>query len=409
MELEATRSIASERNQTVLAVYLSGLLQGIALIIFPAAGPLFTDPEFHGLSSGQFGVLFTPQIIAAIAASALSARLAAQFGLKRVLLAGLAADVVAMLLLATSHLFIGAGSLAFVLLLLATGAVGAGFGFTLSALNTYAFDLFPDRADAAVTGLHVLTGMGQVGASLVLNLFLGLGMWWGAPLSVGIALALMLAFQLRLSMALALVEEVKSQAATGMRRLPGRIWLYALAVFLYGASEATFGSWSPIYLAQDAGLAIMEAGLALSVFWGMVTIGRVLFTLIAARLKPRALYGMSPFVVVGVFLALPSLSGFVPNMAGLGLAGLALSFFFPYSVSLASAEEPELAPAVSGTLVAAIMLGTGVTANVVGLVREAVGLSMVFRLSSVHALLMAAVAVYLVLTRVSADKQRING
>src|SRR3972149_3541862 len=138
MDLAVSRRTMSSKSKAVLAVYLSGLLQGIALIIFPAAGPLLTDPQFHGLSSAQFGVLFTPQIAAAIVASALAAR-----------------------------------------------AVGAGFGLTLTALNAFAFDLFPGRQDSAVTGLHVLTGTGQVGASLILGLFLGFGIWGGAAVTVG--------------------------------------------------------------------------------------------------------------------------------------------------------------------------------------------------------------------------------
>ena len=261
----------STRNKTIAAVYLSGFLQGISLIIFPAAGPLLTSPDFHGLTGSQFGFLFTPQIITAIIASALTARCVQWFGgMKRVLLVGLVANVVAMLLLAASHWFIGMGVVPYLLLLLATGAVGAGFGFALSALNAYAFDLFRDKADAAVTGLHVLTGLGQVGAALTLGFFSGLGLWWGAPLSVGLALALMIAFQLGLPLRLS-AENTPQVNASGRRRLPGRIWLYAVVVFLYGVCEATYGNWSPIYLEQDAGLSTAQAGLALSIFWGAVT------------------------------------------------------------------------------------------------------------------------------------------
>ena len=102
MDLAVSRRTMSSKSKAVLAVYLSGLLQGIALIIFPAAGPLLTDPQFHGLSSAQFGVLFTPQIAAAIVASALAARLAARVGMKRILLAGLGFNLAAMLLLAAT-------------------------------------------------------------------------------------------------------------------------------------------------------------------------------------------------------------------------------------------------------------------------------------------------------------------
>ena len=125
----------TEKKKTVAAVYLSGFLQGVALILFPAAGPLFTDPNFHSLTSSQFGLLFTPQIMTAIAASAFTARCASRFGMKRVLFLGLMANVLSMCLLAASHWLIGLGSLAYLLLLLATAAMGVGFGFTVFANN----------------------------------------------------------------------------------------------------------------------------------------------------------------------------------------------------------------------------------------------------------------------------------
>lgn len=390
----------TQKKKTIAAVYLSGLLQGVALILFPAAGPLFTDPGFHALTSSQFGLLFTPQIIAAIAASAFAARCAAYFGMKRVLLLGLMLNVLSMLLLASSQGLLGKGNSAYPILLLGTTAIGAGFGFTISALNAYAFDLFQDRADAAVTGLHVLTGMGQVGSSLILGFFLSLGFWWGAPLAIGLTLFFMIGFQLLLPMKLS-TESTEPPAGVRNQPLPKRIWLYAVMVFLYGVCEATYGNWSSIYLEQDAGLTLSEAAFALAVFWTTVTAGRGLFALSAIWFRPQALYTISPFVIAVSFLLFPSLSGSLPSMLGLALAGLALSFFFPLSVSLASREEPALAPAVSGILVAALALGVGFSSNLVGFVREALGLSLIFRLSSLYAFLMAIIVVYLTQTRES--------
>jgi fucose permease len=384
----------TEKKKTIAAVYCSGFLQGVALILFPAAGPLFTDPSFHALTSSQFGLLFTPQIVAAIAASAFAARCAAYFGMKRMLFLGLTLNVLSMLLLAASHGLLGMGILAYLLLLLGTSAVGAGFGFTISALNAYAFDLFQDRADAAVTGLHALIGMGQVCSSLILGLCLSLGFWWWAPLVIGAALVLMIGSQLGLPMKLS-IESMEPLSRVRSRPLPKRIWLYAVMVFLYGVCEATYGNWSSIYLEQDAGLTLSEAAVGLSVFWAMVTAGRVLFVLSAIWFRPQSLQVVSPFLIAASFLVFPSLSGSLPSMLGLALAGLALSFFFPLSVSLASAEEPALAPAVSGTLVAALALGVGFSSNLVGFVREALGLSLIFRLSSLYAFLLAVLVIYL--------------
>lgn len=99
----------NERNRQIFAVYASGILVGISLILFPSAGPLFTDPVFHNLSSAQFGILFTPQIVTAIAASLLTATVAGHLGMKRVLQFGLSLSALAMHLLVASQITIGPG------------------------------------------------------------------------------------------------------------------------------------------------------------------------------------------------------------------------------------------------------------------------------------------------------------
>ena len=67
-------------------VYAAGVVQGIALVTFPAASTIFTDPDEYDLSSTQYGTLFLPQVIAAIAAALMDASLGSRFGTKRVYL-----------------------------------------------------------------------------------------------------------------------------------------------------------------------------------------------------------------------------------------------------------------------------------------------------------------------------------
>ncbi len=394
------------RPLTIAAVYLSALLQGIALILYPAAGALFTDPAFHNLSDGQFGILFIPQIIGAIATSLSAASLARRFGMKRVLQIGLAANVAAMGLMAVSQVLIGSGGLAFAVLLLGTASIGAGFGLTITALNAYAFDLFRTHADAAVTALHVMAGIGQAAAALGLSFFRDAGFWWGAPLGVGVLLAGM--FVLQVPLALRLSNEgsplpessIADQPCSEPRRsLSPRIWLYALVAFLYGACEATFGNWSPIYLEDNAGLTPAQAAQALALFWGMVTLGRVLFALAAVWLRPQVLYLVVPFVVAISLIGLPLVEGIVATYGVLALGGLGLSFFFPLSISLASAEQPDQVDAVSGAMVGGIQLGVGTSAILVGQVIALVALPTIFQLSSIYALLMGGLVIYLALTK----------
>ena len=96
-------------NRTEIGVvYSAAVVQGLVLVTFPAASSVFTSPDGFGFDSTRYGTMFVPQVALAIAAAALAPKLARRLGLRRVLLAGLAGDIVSMSLLALSRLLIGA-------------------------------------------------------------------------------------------------------------------------------------------------------------------------------------------------------------------------------------------------------------------------------------------------------------
>src|SRR5262249_17059291 len=81
-------------------------------------------------------------------------QLARRWSLRRVMLVGFACNIVSMALLALTRRLLGAPDTAFGVLLVATGALGLGFGATVMALNTYAEAFFPQRADGSVLALE---------------------------------------------------------------------------------------------------------------------------------------------------------------------------------------------------------------------------------------------------------------
>src|SRR5262252_7777791 len=119
-------------------VFFAAVVQGLALVTFPAASAIFTSPQGFGFDSTRYGAMFIPQVVLAILASGLAPKLAQQWSLRRVLLVGLAGNFVSMALLALSRLLLGLPDIAFAVLLLATAMLGLGFGATVMALNTYA-------------------------------------------------------------------------------------------------------------------------------------------------------------------------------------------------------------------------------------------------------------------------------
>ena len=55
------------QRSEIIAVYLAGVIQGVALVTFPAASNVFTSPTGYGFSSTEYGGMFVPQAITAIA------------------------------------------------------------------------------------------------------------------------------------------------------------------------------------------------------------------------------------------------------------------------------------------------------------------------------------------------------
>ena len=179
-------------------VYGAGLAQGIVLVTFPAASTVFTDPSEYDLSSTQYAGLFLPQVITAIAASLLGAGLSGRFGTKRVYLAGLVASLLSMALLLVSVFFTSDQSVAYGLLLVATACLGVGFGLSVPALNTFAAAFNPAGVDRAILVLNALLGLGTVLAPVFVAIFVGLGFWWGLPVTSAALLVALLLVSVRL-------------------------------------------------------------------------------------------------------------------------------------------------------------------------------------------------------------------
>lgn len=375
----------------IALLYAASVVQGLALVTFPAASTIFTSPDGFHLSSTQYGAMFIPQVVLAILASAFGSRLARRFGLRGVLLLGLCADLLSMALLAVSALLAGT-SAAFALLCVATGALGLGFGAAVMALNTLVEGFFPQSADAAVLVLNALLGVGTALAPVLVALFTGLGMWWGLPLLVALLLAALLFATQRAPLQL----PYNPAAASGT--LPVRFWFYAAAVLLYGVVETLCGNWSTLYLTLQRNVPASRAALALTAFWVMVTLGRLLVAALERVIAARWIYLALPVLLAAVFQLVAHSGGAVIGIAAFAAAGLACSALLPFSISFAGGEFPSRAATMSGALIAFYQVGYGVAAFGVGPLRQLAGWSFatVFSAGSVVALALAAVALLLV-------------
>lgn len=383
------------RRDEIFAIYGAGLIQGVALVTFPAASSVFTSAGQYGLSGTQYGGMFVPQAIAAIVSSLLGAGLSRRLAARHIYLLGLAANLLAMALLVASQAVMRDQTMAYGVLLVATGCLGAGFGLTVPTLNTFAAAFFPRRTDTALLVLNALLGSGTALAPVLVTLFIGLGAWWGLPVVVGALILGLLAFSARLAL------NLRPQASEGETRhkrpgLPPQFWVFAAFALLYGVCETMNGNWASIYMARQLHASTAQASLALAVFWGMVTAGRILFAVIEKWLPERTVCQFLPLLLAAGFIVTGCLG---PTHQTLGilafaLGGLGCSALLPLVISFGQAQLKTIAASVAGLLIAFYQIGYGIAAFGVGPLQAQLGwgLGTIYGGTSVVAVALALIA-----------------
>jgi fucose permease len=384
--------MASKTERTVINA--AGLVQGVVLVTFPALSTIFTSKPGYGLSSTQYGDMFVPQVALAITASLVGAGLARRVSTKRVYLLGLACSTVSVVLLLASALVKADQAEAYPLLLVATGFLGAGFGLTVPVLNTYTAVFHPGTVDRSVLVLNALLGLGTALAPALVAAFVGLGFWWGLPITSTVLLVILLAVSVRLPL-----RADPPVAAGGRSRsaIPARFWLYAGFAVCYGICETMNGNWSQLEMTTRLGASAAQASLALAVFWATVTAGRVLFGLIGRSLRLRIIYHVLPLVLVGTCLLTAVLAR--PHAAGaitvFALAGLGCSALLPLTISFGEDELTGMSAAVAGGVIAFYQLGYGIAAFGVSPLKDAgISLPAIFGFTAVVAAAMALLSLF---------------
>jgi MFS family permease len=398
------------QRQEIAAVYSAAVIQGIVLVTFPAVSAIFTSADHYGLSTTEYGGMFAPQAVTAIISSLLGAGLTRRIGGKRVLLIGLAADLLSMALLFVSQFTTGAHPLAYGLLLAATACLGIGFGFAVPALNTFTAAFFPQKVDRAILTLNALLGLGTALAPIFAAIFVGLGFWWGLPVLMSALTFALILFSLRLPL-----NEGAPLPATGGEKavrpaalkMPARFWLYAAFALLYGICETMNGNWATVYMSNSLGASTTLASMALTVFWVMVTGGRVLFAAIEKWCPERWTYRALPVLLALAFLATASVPNNAPYLAILAfaLAGLGCSALLPLVISFGQEELTSMTASVAGGMIGFYQMGYGMAAFGVGPLQTWAGFSLaaIYRGSALFALALASLA-FVIVGRTAASK-----
>lgn len=241
--------------------------------------------------------------------------------------------------------------------------------------------------------LNALLGLGTALAPVFVAVFVGLGFWWGLPVLSAILLTTLLGVTTRLPLrADGPGRRVPAGSAPSARAMPRKFWLFAGFAVLYGVCETMNGNWSQLYMTSSLGATATQASMALTAFWAMVTVGRVLFAAVGRWIPARATYHGLPVVLVAAFALLGVLAGghAATGVAVFALAGLGCSALLPLTISFGQSALPTVSGAVAGAVIACYQVGYGIAAFGVGpLLSGGVTISALFGWVTVVAVAMA--------------------
>lgn len=390
----------SSNKITIPSLYVYGLVLGAGFTTIPAAGNFLTSPHGFGLSPSEYGFIFIPMIVGSILASFFGGFIAKKTSVKHLFILSSILNVLSMMIFSACNLVIHEAHFAFFTLLVGMLCLGLGFGGSLTAINAYVIQLFPNKTSTAVTGLHSCLGLGTALGPLLFNHFLSHHIWWFDGLIIASAYTLLLCIgAIFFPLHVVSVKHSQQSDSTAAQSPKHLLLLLIFIALIYGICETTFGNWGTIFLHDDKGLSQVQSNYALSIFWGAITAGRILVFILSFSIKPERIYRvLAPLILLSLIaMHLFGHNAYSTIYYGIfALAGIGCSAFLPLTVSFAGRLFFSNAEEVSGEVLSSYLLGYGIASIGVGLLNKIEHLSfqMVFMWLMVPVLTLAILCFY---------------
>ena len=260
---------------------------------------------------------------------------------------------------------------------------GWGAGAIDTGLNIY---VAATRTVRIMNWMHAMFGVGATIGPLVMTGIVGAGLSWrlGYILAAGVHLVLGLLYVSVLShldfrgmapIAAATGEPPGAVSPLTTLRIP-IVLLSVLLFLLYTGVESTTGQWAYSLFTESRSIPTYVAGIMTSLFWAMLTTGRIVFGAAAHRIGIDRLLRWSmvgTILSAGLFMIPSTVAGF----ASVGLMGLSLAAIFPtltshtpYRVGLRHAAN------AIGLQTGAASIGFAILPGLAGVLAARLGLEM---------------------------------
>ena len=350
------------------AAFISlGLPDGVLGVAWPSIRRQLSVPI------DRLGLLLTSSMIGYLLSTALSGEVVRRLGVGKLLLFSTGLVVVSLAGYAAAPswaVFVALGVLAG----LGAGAIDAG-------INAFAAANFRPRV---VSWLHACYGIGATAGPLTMTSIIASGLSWrigyGSLAAVLALMGLLFLLTLRLWDAPPSTgttgNAVNATAAQALRR--PIVWLHIVVFFIYTGVEVTAGQWLFSVFTESRFMSVGVAGTCISLYWGGLTAGRIVFGLIAERLSAATIIriGMLSAPLATAILILRP--GPIITAAACAALGFALAPIYPMLISITPVRlGVTYAAQAIGFQVAAAYLGSAALPTAAGILAKHGGLELI--------------------------------
>ncbi|WP_298401702.1 sugar MFS transporter [uncultured Chloroflexus sp.] len=330
-------------NRTRALIIVGLLYLGVGWIL-SAIGPSLPGLATQvGRAVTDLGAVFTAFSLGGVLASVGVGAAIGRWGMRAVIALGAACMSGGMLIAGLSPFLFG--------MLAGTLIAGFGYGGMLAGGNLLVARLYQGGA-SALNALNLFFSVGSIGGPLIVAAMITFFDRPQAAIWIGALLMGVLVWP-----ALSLQEPTQAPAAqmNGAPRWLAAV-MFGILMFTYIGTEIGIGGWIALILERGAGLAAPIAALSTSLFWGMLTGGRLVATIWGDRLGPLRLLllCLSGLGLGGALLfigtAQPELA-----LAAVALMGMACGPIFPTTMLMITRAAGRSGAALS----VALTIGTG--------------------------------------------------
>jgi fucose permease len=334
-----------------LAIFVYGMIAAMLGTILPELSTRFQ------LTPKQNGTIAFSQALGLIAASISTGPMIDNEGKKAGLVLGLSLVAITLFLLPKSR---GFGHIATYLFLL-----GVGGGIVITSANALAGDVTPDRRATTLNLLNLFFGLGGLATP-----FLSANLLKGNSARLCYVTAGLAAATLAVNISTPMPPPTSAQgfafADVGSVVSQPSLWLIAVLLFLYVASEVGVWNWLVQHLIaqgvpQAQALNVLSLGFALGILVGRAGVSQVLISVSALAVTLTA----SVLMAITTFLMLQTKNAKLAWIV-VFCAGVAMAPVYPTALAMVGDAFPRMTGTALGIVITSGWIGLAVSSRVIG-------------------------------------------